>query len=700
MDRREFFQVSGGLTFAFAFPAFSQASEKRLNAWVRIAPDGTVTIFSAGAEMGQGTMTSLALIVADEMDADWSKVNIEFAPAEPEIYGSGGRARPSMANTGSRAVQSYYTDLRTAGAQVRKVLVTSAAEHWNADVRTLKTEPGFVVDASGKKLGYGEIASFAKVPSPLPSVELKNKSEFRYIGKPVPRRDTPLKVNGTARYSLDVQLPGMVYASVRHSPVHGGEPESWNEAKVKSMRGVIGTVRLPEGVAVLADTLPHALAARQALEVKWSKGAATGFDSEAELNSSYLKIHSDPQAKAQTLDSKGDAKGAFAGAAKTYKAEYFSDYGYHAQMEPLNAVARFTSDSHVEIWEGTQDPGSSRMAVAKALGFKPEQVTFHQCYMGGGFGRRTLGDYASEAALTAKAIGRPVKLVWTREEDLQHGMFRPQSFQCLQAALDKDGRVAGWTHCVVGDGGGLLQSGVRISSYYQVPNQHQELRGVSHGIRLKHWRAVGHVFNVYAIESFVDQMAAAEGMDPIEFRKTRMHLTPKARAVFEKVEQMSDWKAPRPQGRALGVSISERSGSLGAGVAEISLDRASGKIHVHKAWLAVDGGLVVQPETARANIESGIIWGLSGVLHERVTVKDGVVQQSNFHDYRVLRMADLPETMEVAFLDRTDQRPTGLGEIGNPWVAAAVANAFYKLTGKRLYHMPFTPERVRETLKT
>ena len=700
MDRREFFQVSGGLTFAFAFPAFSQASEKQLNAWVRIAPDGTVTIFSAGAEMGQGTMTSLALIVADEMDADWSKVNIEFAPAEPEIYGSGGRATRSMANTGSRAVQSYYTDLRTAGAQVRKVLLLNASQHWNTDPETLKTEPGFVVDGSGRKLGYGEIASFAKVPSPLPAGELKNSSEFRYIGKPVPRRDTPLKANGTARYALDVQLPGMVYASVRHSPVHGGAPEGWNEAKVKSMRGVIGTVRLPEGVAVLADTLPHALAARQALEVKWSKSAATGFDSEAELNSSYLKVHSDPQAKTQTLDSKGDAKAAFAGAAKTYKAEYFSDYGYHAQMEPLNAVARFTSDSQVEIWEGTQDPGSSRMAVAKALGFKPEQVTFHQCYMGGGFGRRTLGDYASEAALTAKAIGKPVKLVWTREEDLQHGMFRPQSFQCLQAALDKDGKVAGWTHCVVGDGGGLLQSGVRISSYYQVPNQHQELRGVSHGVRLKHWRAVGHVFNVYAIESFVDQMAAAEGMDPIEFRKTRMHLTPKARAVFEKVEQMSDWKAPRPAGRALGVSISERSGSLGAGVAEISLDRASGKIHVHKAWLAVDGGLVVQPEMARANIESGIIWGLSGVLHERVTVKDGVVQQSNFHDYRVLRMADLPEVMEVAFLDRADQRPTGLGEIGNPWVAAAVANAFYKLTGKRLYHMPFTPERVRETVKT
>jgi isoquinoline 1-oxidoreductase subunit beta len=258
--------------------------------------------------------------------------------------------------------------------------------------------------------------------------------------------------------------------------------------------------------------------------------------------------------------------------------------------------------------------------------------------------------------------------------------------------------VNGWTHCVVGDGGVLLQTGIRIP-YYQVPNQHIEARGVSHGIRLKHWRGVGHVFNVYAIESFVDQMAAAEGMDPIDFRMQRMSISPRAKALFEKVAQMSDWKAPRAEGRALGVSISERSGSLGAGVAEISLDRSSGKITVHKTWLAVDGGLIVQPEMARANIESGILYGLSSVLHERVTMKEGVVQQSNFHDYHVLRMSDLPETMEVAFIDR-DAPPTGLGEIGNPWVAAAVANAFHKLTGKRLYHMPFTPARVQQTLRT
>ncbi len=704
-SRRDFLKVSAGLSFAFAFPLSAEAQRgagNPINAWVRIAPDGTVTIYSTGAEMGQGSMTSLPLILADEMDADWSKVKIEWAPADPTMYGYTFQNAKAMAIVGSRAVMLYYNDLRVAGAQVRKVLLLNAAEHLKTDVKNLRTEPGFVVDGAGKKLSYGAIASFAKVPSPLPAVEkdeLKDKSQFRYIGKPMPRRDTPLKVNGTAQYAIDVDLPGMVYATARHTPVHGGTPESWNEAKVKSMRGVIGIVRLPDGVAVLADSLPHALAARQALEVKWNQGTAAGFDSEKNLSQDYVKVHSDPGAKTQTLDSKGDAKSAFGSAAKTYKAEYFSDYGYHAQMEPLNAVARFdASGNKVEIWEGTQDPGSSRAAVAKAVGLSPEQVTIHQCYMGGGFGRRTLGDYAAEAARIAKEAKRPVKLVWTREEDLGYGMFRPQAFQCLQSALDKDGKVVGWTHCVVGDGGVLLQTGIRIP-YYQVANQHIESRGVSHGIRLKHWRAVGHVFNVYAIESFVDEMAAAEKMDPLQFRFEKMHISPRARAVFEKVAQMSDWKTPRPEGRALGLSISERSGSLGAGVAEISLDRTSGKITVHKTWLAVDGGLIVQPEMAKANIESGILYGLSSVLHERVTMKEGVVQQTNFHDYHVLRMSDLPETMEVAFVER-DAPPSGLGEIGNPWVAAAVANAFHKLTGKRLYHMPFTPARVQQTLKT
>ena len=308
----------------------------------------------------------------------------------------------------------------------------------------------------------------------------------------------------------------------------------------------------------------------------WSKAKADGFNSDKALED-YVRIHADPNAQAAKLEEKGDVKAAFAGATKTYHAEFRSDYGYHAQMEPLNAVVRINdAGDKAEVWEGSQAPDESRKAVAKALGLKDEQVDFHQCYMGGGFGRRSLGDYAAECALIAKEVRRPVKLIWTREEDIAQGMFRPQSFQCLEAATDASGKVTGWKHCVVGDGEFLLITGIKIP-YYGVPNQYIERRGVSHGIKLKHWRAVGHVFNTFAIESFVDQMAVDQGVDPIEFRFERMGATPKARKVFETLAQMSDYKAKRPDGRALGISITERSASLGAGAVEISVDRTAEK---------------------------------------------------------------------------------------------------------------------------
>jgi isoquinoline 1-oxidoreductase beta subunit len=714
MNRREFLKVGGGLVFSFAadFSFSEEKKEKVLNNWVRISPDGTVTIYSAGAEMGQGSMSSLAIIVAEEMDADWSKVKIEFAPADAERYGYMLNNSRMMSIVGSRAVQLYYTELRLAGAQVRKVLIANAAQKWGVEPASLRTEPGYVVNGS-QRLAYGEIAAFGTVPSPLPAVdakELKDPKTFRLIGKQMPRRDLPAKVNGTAQYAIDVSLPGMVYATTLHSPVHDAKtkvwnsmdpnapmaaPESWNDAEIKRMKGVIATVRLPNGVAIVADSFDHARAARNALKVKWAKAKADGFDSDRAMED-YVRIHADPAAKSDTLDAKGDVKTAFSTAAKTYRADFRSDYAYHAQMEPLNAVARVSGD-RAEVWEGSQAPDESRKAVAEALGMKLEQVDYHQCYMGGAFGRRSLGDYAAEAALVATAVKKPVKLIWTREEDIAQGMFRPQSFQCVEAATDASGKVTGWKHCVVGDGEALLQTGIRIP-YYGVPNQFIERRGVSHGVKLKHWRAVGHVFNVFAIESMVDRMAADQGMDPIAFRFDKMGALPKTRKVFETLAEMCDYKAPRPEGRALGVAITERSGSLGAGAVEISLDRASGKIRVHKVWAAIDGGIVVQPEQAKHNVESAMIYGLSSVLHERVTLKDGRVQQSNFHNYPLLRMSDVPEEMHVRFLG-ADTRPTGLGEIGNPFIAPAIANAVFKLTGKRLDHLPFTPERVQEMLK-
>jgi isoquinoline 1-oxidoreductase beta subunit len=711
ISRRGMLAGMGGMTFCLALgtDGIRLLSEAEANTmanasitpWVRIAPDGTVTILSAGAEMGQGSMTSLAIILAEEMDADWSKVKVEFAPADADIFGYTFNNQKMMAIVGSRAVQLYYNNLRTAGAQVRKVLLANAAEKWGVDAASLRTEPGVVVNpANGQRLGYGEIAAFGKVPATLPAVEakeLKARKDFRLIGKTIPRRDTPLKVNGTAQYAIDVRLPGMVYATALHSPVHTGTPEGWNDADIKKMPGVIATVRLGNGIGIVAQHFEQAMAARNALKATWNKGAAANFNS-AQALEEYVKVHDDPKAQTTDIDKKGDANAAFAGAAKTYKAEFRSDYGYHAQMEPLNAVVRIAdSGDTAEVWEGSQAPDASRREVAKALGLQPAQVTMHQCYMGGGFGRRSLGDYAAECARIAKEVRRPVKLVWTREEDIAHGMFRPQSFQCVEAATDAGGKVVGWRHCVVGDGAALLQTGIK-PLYYAIPNQHIYRRGVSHGIRLKHWRAVGHVFNTFAIESLVDQMAADAGMDPIEFRYQRMSITPKAKKCFETVAEMCDWKAARADGRALGISVTERSGSLGAGVVEISLDRSSGKIRVHKVWTAIDGGVIVTPGAAKANVESAILYGLSSMLHERVTMKDGAVEQSNFHDYNLMRMSDLPEEMHVRFVD-VETRPTGLGEIGNPFIGGAISNAFYRLTGKRLRHMPFTPERVLETLK-
>ncbi|HYY39072.1 MAG TPA: molybdopterin cofactor-binding domain-containing protein [Xanthobacteraceae bacterium] len=728
ISRRGVIAGLGGMAFCIAVGndgvrLMSQARANALanaaiNPWVRIAADGTITILSAGAEMGQGSMTSLPLIVAEEMDADWSKVAIEWTPADAKVYGYKDPfgTENLMWIVGSRAVQLYFTQLRIAGAQVRKVLIANAAQKWGVDAATLKTEPSVVVNpANGARLSYGEIAAFGTIPPTLPAVdpkELRERKDFRLIGKSVPRRDTPSKVNGTAQYAIDVKLPGMVYASTLHSPVHNAHPgiwdagkqdpsaiapESWNDAEVRAMRGVIAVVKLANGLAVVADHFENAKAGRDALKVTWRKAKAEGFNSDRALED-YVKVHADPNAQAVKLEQKGDVAAAFAAAAKTYHAEFRSDYGYHAQMEPLNAVVRINdAGGKVEVWEGSQAPDETRKAVAKALGLPPEQVDFHQCYMGGGFGRRSLGDYAAECALIAKEVRRPVKLIWTREEDIAQGMFRPQSFQCLEAATDASGKVTGWKHCVVGDGEFLLITGIKIP-YYGVPNQAIERRGVSHGIKLKHWRAVGHVFNTFAIESFVDQMAVDQGMDPIEFRFERMGATPKARKVFETLAQMSDYKAKRPEGRAIGISITERSGSLGAGAVEISLDRASGKIRVHKVWVAVDGGVIVQPGAAQANVESGILYGLSSVLHERITISDGAVQQSNFHDYNLMRMSDLPEELNVKFVD-VDTRPTGLGEIGNPFIAGAISNAFYRLTGKRLRHLPFTPERVLETLK-
>lgn len=709
ISRRGFLAGSAGLTFAITTaglealaPSQALAAAHKISAWVSIGADNVITILNPAAEMGQGSGTSVPLILAEEMDADWSKVQLEYAPADASVYGYENNGTRSMSITGSHGVERYYAIMRTAGAQVRRILLEAAAAKWQVPVGELATGPSVVIHTkSGRRMSYGEIASFAKAPDKMPEIaeaDLKQPSQFRLIGKDQARRDMPAKVDGSAQYAIDVRLPGMVYATVLHSPAQGGVPQAWNEAAVKALAGIEATVKLPNGIAIVGHTFEAVLQARPRLEVVWDTPKSTLFNSEAALATGYVKYADDPEVKVTNIYRRGDVEKAFADATRILTAEFRSDYGYHALMEPLNAVARFGEDGKsIEVWDGTQAPDRCRTQVAKAVGLPEAQVTVHQCYLGGGMGRRSIADYTVEAALIAKAVGKPVKMIWTREEDFANGMFRPQTFQRMAAAIDKDGKVVGWRHLTVGDRRNLVTGGMRIRDYYDVPHQNLEWRDIDNGIRVKQWRAVARVFNTFAIEALTDELAVAANMDPIEFRLKNLAPTKTARAVLAKVAEMSDWQARRPEGRALGLSLADKAGAFSATVVEVSLDRATGKIHVHKIWSAVKGGIIVQPDAARANIESAMMNGLSSVLTERITVKAGVVEQSNFHDYHILRMSEIPELVQIEFLAST-AKPGGLGEIGNPPIPAAIAAAFFRLTGKRLRHLPFTPDRVKAAL--
>ena len=694
-----------------------------ITAWVRISPDNRVTILNPVAEMGQGSMTALPLILADEMDADWGLVDVEYAPALPDIYGKmlGRSPRRIMITVGSRAVMDYFLRLRQAGAQVRQILLQSAAAKWGVSVSELTTEPNEVVHAaSSRRLTYGDIAAFAEVPSELPEipeVDLKRSDEFRYIGQSIPRIDVPSKVDGSAEFSIDIQLPNMLFAMVKHAPVHGRQPVAFNGEDVKALPGVVDVIslRAPEkrsrnpflspfvaGVAVIGESIGQVMSARDQLEVDWTEGAqAADFDSEQALDD-YARIAEDQDAEANVIFQRGDVDEALAQATKTYTADYLNDHLYHAQIEPLNAVAAFNDrEGSLEVWAGTQSVSRLLADLTVNLQLKQSNIKLNRCYLGGGFGRRSASDNVVQAALLSRAVARPVKLIWSREDDLLSGQFRPMGLQRMEAGVDADGTITGWKHTIVGDGGdgviNLLAQAIG-TPFYAMPNQKLEARPTHNGVKLKHWRAVAHGINKFAIESFIDELAADQKIDPYAYRGRLTRDAPRARAVLDLVATMADWGTTRPEGRALGIALAERSESLAAGVAKVSVNRETGIIRVHRFWAAVDAGIIVQPANATAQIEGSIIFALSGALRERITFKKGQVQQTNFHNYEVMRFRDVPELIEVRFVPSAEA-PTGVGEPGVPITAPAVANAVFALTGVRLRHMPFTPDRVLAVLK-
>jgi isoquinoline 1-oxidoreductase beta subunit len=725
ISRRGFVAGAAGLTFAFTLGGMGRGGEAlgatqptKFNAFVSIAADNTITIICPSAEMGQGVYTSLPLILAEELDADWSRVKTEFAPANPKVYGNYHRLfEGAQITAASVAVPGYFTPLRLAGAQARKVLLDAVADKWKVPVSELTTDKSTIIHKkSGRKISYGEVVAFASVPAEPPKInesDLKKPSQFKLIGrKDIGRSDVPLKVNGSAKYGIDVQVPGMVYASVLQSPMEGAKPKDVNVPDVMKVKGVTKVIPLPFGVAVIGDTVEATRSGLQALKVTWDTSGATaaGFDSD-KAKADYAAKAKDPSAETKVEYQVGDVKAGLSGAVKTVEAAYWTEYTYHAQMEPMNAVAQVSEDGKsADIWTGTQFGALASLIISGILKTTPDQVRIHQQFLGGGYGRRIWPDAAIQATILSNITKKPVKLILTREEDIAAARPRPMTHHLIKAGLDAKGNLVGWHHRLVSENvdavaapprfkatGGKDYIGARglDQAFYAIPNALAEYVREDRGMRVHAWRGIGSGYNKFAAEAFLDEVAQTAGKDPLAMRLELTKDKPRANAVIKAVVEMSDFKRTRP-GHGMGIAFSDYHDTLSAGVAEISLDQKTGKIKVHNYWVAVDPGLVIQPDHVHAQLESAVIYGLSAALIEQFVVKDGSVQATNFDSYPVMRMSEVPEIHTK--IVTTDNPPSGMGEIGVVSVAPAIANAVFQLTGKRLRHLPMTAERVKKTL--
>jgi isoquinoline 1-oxidoreductase beta subunit len=720
VSRRSFMVGAAGLTFAVASglrpdEAAAASGEVTINPWVTISTDNTVAIMSPAAEMGQGSLTSLPLILAEEMDADWAKVKIVVAPPNDDLYKN--PAFGYMYTAGSNAVTSYFKPLRLFGAQVRKVLLWNVGNRWEVPVAELTTGPNVVIhEKSGRRITFGEIAAFAEVPAKAPAVaesELKTPDKFRLIGRDVMRVELPSKVNGTAQYAIDVQVPGMLYGAIQRSPVEGAGPDKIDDAKAKAIKGVVQIVPLPYGVGVIAETPWAAFDAKHALDVTWTRGGkAWGFNSEKALPE-FAKAARDMSAPVKVWGKAGDAVAAMQTAATVVDAEYRNDLVYHAQMEPLNAVAAVSADGQsCELWCGVQSKTIAVTVAATALKIKPDKITYHDMLMGGGFGRRGHRDeeYVHDAVVLSNAVKKPVKVMWTREDDVHNGRFNPLSAHYLRAGFDADGKLIAFHHRKACDEVTAFQDPVRFerqkgrdgiayngvdAPYYEIPNRLGEAVPRDTGLRTSSLRGIAHLTNVFAIESFMDELARKRGIDPATFRRDLVKSAPRAIAIIDKVANMAGWGRKR-ENSALGFTYMNYSGTQIALAAEVTVDRRTGAIRVPNVWTALDPGINVQPDTILAQTESSIVYGLGFALFERITIDDGAVEQSGFYDYHVPRINEIPE-MHIELV-ATNNHPTGVGQMATPLVAPAIANAVAELTGVRLRETPMTPDRVKKAL--
>jgi len=697
MERRAFLQTAGGagaaLVIGFRIPTRGEQEPAPFapNAWLRIGADDSVLVIVDRSEMGQGVATSLPMLLAEELEADWTKVQIEFAPADKAyinpLFGLQGTG-------GSSSIRAAWTPLRKAGAAAREVLIAAAAQRWGVKATECHAERGAVVHTKSKRrLRYGQLATRAAT-LPVPTdVPLKDRKDWHIAGKPTKRLDTPSKTNGRAKFGIDTWVPGLRVAVVARSPVFGGKVKSFDATAAKAVEGVHTVVQISSGIAVVASGYWPAKLGRDALKVEWDEGPGATVSS-ASISQLFTERAGQSGAVARH---DGDPEGGLGGAASKVDADYELPFLAHTTMEPMNATAHVRADG-VDIWAPTQFQQGAQGLGAQIGGVPPEKVQVHTTYLGGGFGRRFELDFIQEALEASKAAGAPVKVIWSREDDIRNSQYRPANFHRMHAGLGADGRPVAWTHRVVapsimarvfpnmvqnGLDGEAVEGGMGMP--YAVPNVHVDYVLTDTGIPVGFWRSVNNSFNAFAVESFIDECAAAAKADPFEYRRSLLTNAPRHRGVLELAAAKAGWGTPAPAGRARGIAVFKSFESFVAQVAEVSVSPA-GEVRVHRVVCAVDCGQYVNPDTIEAQMQGAIVFGLTAALKGAITIDKGRVQQSNFNDYEMLHLAEMP-VVEV-YIVPSIEAPGGIGEPGTPPIAPAVCNAIFAATGKRIRKLP------------